>query len=254
MMIDAHIHADTRPYEDFGQMSMTGVKAIVSCAHDPMEMNKSNVTIEHINKIVYQEPKRVARQNVKLYAAVGIHPRAIPEDYENVLEKLPDYMELEHVVAVGEIGLDQVTIKQEEVFIKQLQFADENKYNIIVHTPRGNKPEVTTRTIELMDEYIDPKLVQLDHIDYSIIQMAIDKKYSLGITVQPEKMSPTETVQLLDEYGFDKFVLDSDMSSAPSDVMSLAKTRQLLEVGGYKKSDIEKVTYKNVAKFHGIEV
>ncbi len=253
MMIDAHMHADTRPIENFGMMNMSGVEAVVSCAHDPLEMNKSNVTIEHINRIVYQEPKRLARENVKLYAAVGIHPRAIPTDYENVLEKLPEYMIEDHVIAVGEIGIDQVTPIQEEVFIKQLQYADENNYNIIVHTPRGNKPEVTTRTIEVMDEYINPKLVQLDHIDFSIVDMAIDKEYTLGITVQPEKMSPEGTVELLDEYGFDKFVLDSDMSSSPSDVLSLAKTKHLLELKGFKDSDIEKVTYKNVAKFHNLD-
>ncbi|MCI5867145.1 MAG: TatD family hydrolase [Methanosphaera sp.] len=251
MIIDAHLHADTRPVENFMDMKMAGVEAIISCAHDPLEMRKSNVTIEHLNRIVYSEPKRVSKHNIKLFAAVGVHPRAIPEDYENVIAKLPDYMAEDHVIAVGEIGLDEVTDIQKEVFIKQLQYADENNYNVIVHTPRTNKAEVTKSTIEVLDEYIDPRNVQLDHIDYSIVDMAIDKDYTLGITVQPQKMSVEGTVAMLDEYGFDKFVVDTDISSAPSNHMALAQLKHKLIQDGYKKQDINKVLYENVMKFHG---
>jgi hypothetical protein len=57
----------------------------------------------------------------------------------------------------------------------------------------------------------------------------IDKGYTLGITVQPLKMSTMDTVKMLNEYGFDKFVLDSDISYAPSNPLSLPETRHELE-------------------------
>lgn len=254
MIIDAHMHADTRPIENYKDMKMAGVDAVIACAHDPLEMKKSNVTLEHLNRIVYQEPKRVGRHDVKLYAAVGVHPRAIPEDYQKVIEKLPQYLKEDHVIAVGEIGLNSTAEIEQKVFIEQLKFADENNYNIIVHTPRTDKATVTKKTIELIDSYINPRLVQLDHIDYSIIDMSIDKEYTLGITVQPEKMSVNDTVQMLDEFGFDKFVLDSDMSSAPSNHMSLPETKHSLELKGFKKQDIDKVMYKNVVNFHNLKI
>ncbi|PAV07077.1 TatD family hydrolase [Methanosphaera cuniculi] len=252
MIFDAHMHADTRPIENFMEMNMAGVEAILTCAYDPLRMKKSNVTLEHFDRIVYDEPKRIEKHNIKVYAAVGVHPRAIPDDYENVIEKLPKYMNEEHVIAVGEIGLDEITPKQEEVFIKQLQYADENNYNVIIHTPRKNKAKVTQRTITLLDENINPQNVQLDHVDNSIIDMLIDKDYTLGITVQPLKMSPTETVEMLDKYGFDKFVLDTDISYAPSNHMALAEVKHKLIQDGYKKSDIKKVMSNNVMKFHNL--
>ncbi len=254
MIIDAHMHADTRPIENFKDMKMAGVEAVVACAHDPLEMKQSNVTIEHLNRIVYDEPKRISKHNVKLYAAVGVHPRAIPMDYENVIKKLPEYMKEEHVIAVGEIGLNSTANIEQEVFVKQLQFADENNYNVIVHTPRVNKAEVVKTTINLIDENINPKNVQLDHIDYSIVDMVIDKEYNLAITVQPEKMSVDDTVNMLDEYGFNKFVLDSDISSAPSNHMALPETKHSLEQKGFKKQDINKVLYENVIKFHNLKI
>lgn len=156
MIIDAHVHADCRPIEDFRDIKIGGVNAIITCAHDPLEMKQSNVNIEHLNRLVYNEPKRVAKHGVKTYVAVGIHPRAIPSDYNKVIEKLPDYLKKKHVIAIGEIGINAIRDIEKEVFIKQLHFADENNYNVIVHTPRTDKKKVTKTTIELLDENINP--------------------------------------------------------------------------------------------------
>lgn len=254
MIIDAHMHADTRPIEDFKNISIGGVKAVIACAHDPLEMKKSNVTIEHFNRLIFKEPKRTKKNGVKLYNAIGVHPRAIPEDYENVLKKLPEYMEMENVISIGEIGLETTDQVEQDVFIKQLKLADENNFNVIVHTPRTNKAEVTKTTTALIDEYIKPELVQLDHIDYSIVDMVIDKNYTLGITVQPQKMSVVDTTNMLKEYGCKKFVLDSDMSSAPSNPMSLPETKHNLELNDFTKKDIDAVCYKNVSNFQGLKL
>jgi predicted metal-dependent TIM-barrel fold hydrolase len=254
MIIDAHLHADCRPVEDFKNMHIAGVNAIVSCAYDPLDMKKSNVSFEHFDRIINRESKRVENEGIQLYCAVGVHPRAIPKDYEIVIQHLPHYLEKDNVVAVGEIGLEHADELEQKVFIEQLKLADENEYNIIVHTPRTNKLEVTEKIIELLDEHICPKLVQLDHVDFTIIDSLIDKEYTLGITIQPLKMSTEETVNMLEEYGYDKFVLDSDISYAPSNPMSLPETKHELEKKGINKNSIDKVMYKNVLKFHKIKL
>jgi predicted metal-dependent TIM-barrel fold hydrolase len=56
----------------------------------------------------------------------------------------------------------------------------------------------------------------------------------------------------LDEYGFDKFLLNSDISNKPSDPLSVPKTVRELEKLGYKKTEIEKVAFKNAEKFFKI--
>lgn len=185
--------------------------------------------------------------------ALGIHPRAIPTDYEKVLEKLPEYLSNDDVIAVGEIGLDTTGKLEQEVFIKQLQIADNLNYRVIVHTPRTGKAEVASKSMELIDEYIDPKLVQLDHVDFSIVDNLIDKRYTPAITVQPEKMSVESTIKMFDEYGFDKFIVDTDMSYAPSNPMNLAILKHELEINNYKKKDIDNVMFKNFMKFHDMK-
>ena len=251
-MIDAHIHADTRPYEDFELMAVAGVDTAVSCAHDPMRMSTSEVVLDHIHRIMENDTKRASENGVKLYSAVGVHPRSISSDYEVVLEKLPKLLANKNVVAIGEIGLETGSQKEQEVFIKQLILAQELKIKVIVHTPRTNKKEITELTASIVEDNIDTTLVLLDHVDKSIIKRVLDFNGILGLTVQPQKMTADEAVTMMDEYGYDKFVLDSDMSSSPSDPLSVPKTVHKLRLSGVEPKNIKKVSYSNAAEFYQI--
>ena len=62
----------------------------------------------------------------------------------------------------------------------------------------------------------------------------------LGLTVQPQKMTSDEAVQMMEEYGYDKFVLDSDMSSSPSDPLSVPKTVHKLRLSGVEPKILKK--------------
>lgn len=251
-MIDAHVHADTRPYEDFEKMAVAGVEKIVSCAHDPLQMSTSSVLFDHFNRIIQKDAKRAEKNGLKLYAAIGIHPRSISPDFEVVLDKLPGLVEKDNVVAIGEIGLEKASESEKNVFKKQLELAQELRMKVVVHTPRTNKKDVTMVTASMLEENIDPSLVQLDHIDNSIINRVIDSGWMLGLTVQPQKMTADEAVAMLNEYGFDRFVLDSDMSSSPSDPLSVPKTVHKLKLAGFEQQEIEMVSSRNAAEFYGI--
>ena len=65
-------------------------------------------------------------------------------------------------------------------------------------------------------------------------------------------MDKEEAIAILDEYRFDKFLLNSDISNKPSDPLSVPKTVRELEKLGYKKTEIEKVAFKNAEKFFKI--
>ena len=96
---------------------------------------------------------------LKLYSAVGVHPRSISSDYEIVLDKLPELLENKNVVAIGEIGLENGTKQEKEVFIKQLKLAQDLNIKVIVHTPRTNKKEITELTATIIEDNIDTSLV-----------------------------------------------------------------------------------------------
>jgi uncharacterized protein len=252
-MIDAHIHADTRPYEDFKLMAVAGVEAAITCAHDPLKMSTSAVVLDHFERMMNNDFKRAADNGLKLYNAIGIHPRSISPDYDVVLDKLPLLLEDENVVALGEIGLETKSASEKEIFIKQLQLAHELEMKVIMHTPRTNKRDVTETALSIIDEHLDQSMIQIDHVDNSIIDLVVDFEGLKGITVQPQKMTPHEAVALLDEYGTNRFVLDSDMSSSPSDPLSVPKTVHEMRLAGFKNKHIEKVSQQNVTDFYGLK-
>jgi len=220
-MIDAHIHADCRPYEDFEDMVVAGIEYALTLAHDPMRMSNSAVVLDHFHRILENDFSRAEKNGLTLKAALGLHPRSICPDYEVVLQKLPDFLNQDEVIALGEVGLESASELEQEVFRTQLLMAGEMGMKVTVHTPRRNKREVTIKTLSIINDTIDPGLVVVDHVDPSIIDLMADFDGMMGVTVQPQKMTPTEAVELLDEtfeeYGSERFMLDSDMSYSPSD-------------------------------------
>lgn len=51
-----------------------------------------------------------------------------------------------------------------------------------------NKKEVLKVINDIVPQHIDPKLVVIDHINQNVAEDVIDKDYTLGLTVQPQKM------------------------------------------------------------------
>lgn len=81
---------------------------------------------------------RVAEKFEKVYASVGIYPENTDSITEDDLNELKDLAKHEKVVAIGEIGLDFHNVgfnkdKQKEIFVKQLEIADEVGLPFCVH-------------------------------------------------------------------------------------------------------------------------
>ncbi len=253
MLIDAHIHADTRPYEDFEKMVISGVDTAITCAHDPLRMTTAEVVLDHFHRLLNNDIKRASANGLNLYVALGMHPRSISQNHDMVIEQLPNLLQNELMVAIGEIGLETTSTEEKNIFTRQLEIADDLKAKVIVHTPRTNKKEVTKTTTEIILENIDPKLVLIDHVDFKIVDDLIDHDFTLGLTVQPLKMSPSDAVKLLKKYGTDRFVLNSDISSSPSDPISVPKTVHAMRMADLKEKYIKDVSEKNASNFFNLK-
>ncbi len=252
MIIDTHMHADARSSEDFETMYNSGVDTAITCAYYPYKLRSSECLLNHFDRIRKYDPKRAAEYGLKLEVALGIHPVNSKIDYKPIIKELEELIINKKIKIIGEIGLDQNTPQEQEVFKKQLQLADQLKTKVIIHTPRKNKTEVLKDIKKIADENINPKLVVIDHINQNVIEDIIDTDYTLGLTIQPQKMSTDECISILDEYGFDKFLLNSDISNKPSNPLSVPETVRTLKRLNYNKKDINKVSYKNAVEFFNL--
>ena len=163
------------------------------------------------------------------------------------------WIEKKDIIAIGEIGLEDLTDKEIEIFKKQLDIADETHTKVIIHTPRKNKKEVLQKILDILPQHIDEKLAVVDHINSNVIGDVIDRDCMIGLTVQPQKLDKFEAISILEEYGFDKFLLNSDMSNKKSDPLSIPKTIRELKRLNYENKKIDKVSKLNAKNFFKID-
>lgn len=251
-MIDTHMHADARSGEDFKEMYLAGIDCAIACSFYPYKIPHDIVLLNHLNRILELDTQRASEYGLDLKVALGIHPTNSNVNPEAIFEKLYEWIEADSIVAIGEIGLEDLTDKEIDVFKRQLDIADETDSKVIIHTPRKNKSEVLNVILDILPQHLDEKNAVIDHINPQVIGDAIDTDCMLGLTVQPQKMDKFEAISILDEYGFDRFLLNSDISNKPSNPLSVPETVRELKRQGYEKSKIEKVSSKNAKEFFKI--
>ncbi len=224
MFVDAHLHADTRSYEDFARMRLAGVDTAITCAHDFVKMSVSHVYFDHYDRLLNKEVRRAKEHSMKLYVALGVHPEGIPEDYDTVIDKLPDYLDNNNVVAVGEIGLETASEVEIHVFKRQLEIAKDRDLPVIIHTPRRDKRAVTEVIIDILKKVGFPvKKALIDHASYENLDLIIENNIPAGLSIQPpSKLTAEEAAKIvLNETGV--FILNSDCSSKQSDIYAVPR-------------------------------
>ena len=247
------MHADSRSSEDFEKMFISGIDTAITCSYYPYKIdNNPEILLNHLNRILNFEPRRAGEYGLDLRVALGIHPANALKNNEIIFEALERWIENRDIIAIGEIGLDENTDFEKEVFKKQLELAEDSKSKVIIHTPRKNKLEVLKDIKDIVLENINPKLVVIDHINLNTVEEVIDEDFTIGLTVQPQKMEVEEAIEILDKYGFDKFLLNSDISNKPSNPLSVPKTVRTLKRLGYDKKEINKVAFENAKSFFNI--
>lgn len=244
-MIDTHVHADSRSSEDFEKMYLAGIDTAITCSFYPYKIENESILLNHLNRILEYDTKRAGEYGLELKVALGIHPANAIGNPETIYENMYKWIENKQIVAIGEIGLEDLTESEIEIFKKQLDIASETDSMVIIHTPRKNKREVLKEILDILPQHLDEKKAVVDHINPNVVADAIDTDCVLGLTVQPQKMEKEDAIKILDEYGFDRFLLNSDISNKPSDPLSVPKTIRELAKLGYDEKDIEKVSYKN---------
>jgi hypothetical protein len=245
--IDTHAHVDTRPYEDFELMAIGGITDVLTLAHDPMKMSSSIVFRDHFERL-FAERSRVEKTGPRLHVCLGLHPRARPDDLPACIALLESYLkDASHpVTAIGEAGLESRDPFETEMLQRQIELAITYDLPLILHTPRADKAPMTRELVNVLSTFtLDRDRVVIDHADVSTAKLIVDRGYNAGLTVQPGKLSPQQAVEIVKTLDPARLVLNTDMSSAPTDVLSIPRTVQALKHAGVHGVVIEAVSNKN---------
>ncbi|MEM6447369.1 MAG: TatD family hydrolase, partial [Cyanobacteria bacterium P01_D01_bin.123] len=172
---------------------------------------------------------------------------------EQVMEILPLYACKEGVVAIGEIGYDEMTPAEDTFFRKQVELAKELDMPVLIHTPHRNKKEGTRRSLAVCLEHgLAPELAIVDHANEETAKDILDGGFWAAFSIYPStKMGNERMVELVKQYGSDRVIIDSAADWGISDPLAVPKTAQLMIERGISEADVKAVCYGNALAAYG---
>jgi uncharacterized protein len=192
---------------------------------------------------------------IKHYCTIGLNSKEANNEKlaDEVMELIPRYAAKEGVVAIGEIGYDDMTKTEEKYFSKQVEFAKENDMLVMVHTPHRNKKEGAIRSMDLCEDHgMDPSKVIIDHNNEETVKVVHKRGFWTAFTIYPEtKLGNKRMVEIVKEYGSERIIIDSSADWGHSDPLSVPKTAKLMLERGISREDVHKVSYQNALVCYG---
>jgi predicted metal-dependent TIM-barrel fold hydrolase len=245
----------SRVTEDYERMALAGVRVVVEPSFWLGEPRKNAGTFfDYFDHICDFERQRAAAYLIDHYAAIALNPRESNQSglRDEVLGKLPRWLDHECVVAVGEIGFDEITDEEEVSIRRQLELALERDLPVIVHTPHVRKLDGLERTIRILREMKVPEdQVVLDHATEETVDVTKQSGYWCGFTVyNVTKLTPERAVNMLEKYGVERMLVNSSCDWGPSDPLNVPRTILELRRRGFDDARISRLVWENPLEFY----
>lgn len=251
---DPHIHMMSRTTDDYERMYDAGIVGVIEPAFWQGQV-RTNVGsfIDYFDSLIGWERFRARQFGIHHFCTMGLNPKEGNDKVlaDEVLGLLPRYLLKEGVVAVGEIGYDDITEQEHYVLCTQLEMAKNYNLPVLVHTPHRDKIGGAKRTIEAIREVgIPESLVVIDHLNELTLPLVMETDCWRGHSIYPDtKMSESRMVKLLQEYGTEKMIVNSAADWGKSDPLKVAKTGTKMLEAGFSEAEVEEVLFNNPIDF-----
>ena len=250
MFIDPHIHMTARTTYDYLIMRESGIVAVIEPAFWLGQPRTSVGSFQdYFSSLVGWERFRSEQFGIKHYCTIGLNSKEANNEAlaSEVMELLPLYACKEGVVAIGEIGYDDMTAAEDKYFRQQVELAKELGMLVLIHTPHRNKKAGTSRSMDVCIEHgLDPSHVIVDHNNEETVQSVLDRGFWAAFTIYPNtKMGNARMVEIVRQYGSDRIIVDSSADWGISDPLAVPKTAQLMCDRGIPEAHVRAVCYEN---------
>lgn len=250
MFIDPHIHMSSRTTNDYQMMRESGIVAVIEPAFW-LGQPRTNVGSfqDYFSSLVGWERFRAAQFGIKHYCTIGLNSKEANNEAlaEQVMELLPLYAGKEGVVAIGEIGYDDMTPAEDKYFRRQLELAKELDMLVMIHTPHRDKKAGTSRSMDICIEHgLNPSRVIVDHNNEETVAEVLERGFWAAFTIYPNtKMGNARMVEIVRHYGSTRIIVDSSADWGISDPLAVPKTAQLMLQRGIPAATVRAVCYQN---------
>lgn len=250
MFIDPHIHMVSRTTYDYMVMREYGVVAVIEPSFWLGQPRTSSGSFkDYFSSLIGWERFRASQFGIQHYCTIGLNPKEANNEAlaEMVMELLPLYACKEGVVAIGEIGYDDMTPAEDKYFCQQLELAKELDMLVLIHTPHRNKKAGASQSMDRCVEHgLVPSRVIIDHNNEETVEEVLARGFWAAFTIYPHtKMGNARMVEIVRQYGCDRIIVDSSADWGVSDPLAVPKTAQLMLERGIAEEHVRAVCYEN---------
>lgn len=253
-IFEPHIHMFSRTTDDYELMALAGIRGLCEPA---FWLGQPRTTVgsfkDYYDTLLGWERFRAGMFGIKHFCTMGLNPKEAndPRVNQGVLELLEEYVNREGVIAVGEIGYDDMTPTEEHFFQAQIDLAIRHNLPILIHTPHRDKLDGVKRTLDVVRESgIAPEKVLVDHNNELTIPLVRDTGHVAGFSIYPNtKMTPERMVEIFRRFGTERMVINSAADWGISDALMVPKTAQVMRKAGMDEQEIERVVWNNPIDF-----
>ena len=247
---DPHIHMTSRTTDDYQAMADAGVRAVIEPA---FWLGQPRTTlgafVDYFSSLVGWERFRASQFGISHYCAIGLNSKEANDEglAREVLELLPLYALKEGVVAVGEIGYDEITDAEERAYRAQLEFALEHDMVVMVHSPHRDKKNGILRSLDVAAEVgLSMGKLVIDHNNEETVQSVLDRGAWAAFTIYPHtKMGSQRMVEMVKQYGPERIIVDSSADWGVSDPLAVPRTAALMLEQGVDAGWVEQTCWQN---------
>lgn len=253
-LFDPHIHMTSRTTDDYVAMHANGIVAVIEPAFWLGQPRSHVGTFEdYFKSLIGWEPFRAGQFGIRHFCTLALNPKEAnnPRVAPGVIDLLPGFLQKDSVVAVGEIGYDEMTPDEHRYFELQLDLARQFALPVLVHTPHRDKKRGTERSLALIREVGFPEAqVLIDHNTEETLPLVLKTGCWAGHSIYPDtKMDEARMVELVKRYGTARILINSAADWGVSDPLKVPKTAALMRERGISQKDIETIVWHNPAAF-----
>jgi predicted metal-dependent TIM-barrel fold hydrolase len=253
-LFDPHIHMTSRTTDDYQAMAAHGIAAVVEPAFWVGQPRTHAGTFEdYFLSLLGWERFRASQFGIRHYCTIAMNPREAndPALVDDVLALLPRYLEKDGVVAVGEIGYDDMTPAEDRCLAAQLELARAHHLPALIHLPHRDKKRGCERTLAVVrDVGFAPAQTIIDHNTEETIGLTLDSGCWAGHSIYPHtKMDEPRMVALVQRYGAERVLVNSAADWGVSDPLKVPRTRDAMRDAGIADDVLTRVFWRNPIEF-----
>jgi len=254
--IDPHIHMVSRTTDDYKRMALAGCRAVSEPAFwAGFDRSGPEGFRDYFRQLTRHEHRRAALYGIAHYCWLCINAKEA-EDVElsrAVIAMIPEFLDSERVLGIGEIGLNKNTRNEATVFLEHLDLAGRLNELVLVHTPHlADKYQGTRMILDMFrgDARVAPERVCIDHVEEHTIRPALEAGHWVGMTLYPvTKCTPARAADMIERYGTERVMVNSAGDWGHSDPLAVPELTFEMRARGHGDVLIHKVVYENPLAF-----